>query len=160
MGLIELDADDVVEAVKNWSPGPCFSESRCQAALLKYLQAKFPRSTFRTEYAIGDGRADIYVEFRTRLGAGAKVIIELKFNLSDRSEYLRLLGQIQEYVGMSTAEVVVVLCGDTKAGWAEQIQSRLSTLVEGRWFYKAFVMTKPISARGQNGRFLPAQAQQ
>lgn len=159
MGFIELDADDVVEAVKGWSPGPCFSEARCQVSLLRYLQAKFPRSIFSIEHRIGDGRADIYAELRTRLGPGAKVIIELKYNLSDRNEYLRLLGQLQEYVGMSTAEVVVVLCGETKREWADQILARLSKLVESRWFYKAFVITKSISARGTNGRFLPAQAQ-
>ena len=160
MGVIELDADDVVEAVKGWCPGPCLSEARCQASLLRYLQMRFPRSTFSLEYPIGDGRADIFAEFRTRLGPGAKVIVELKYNLNDRNEYLRLLGQLQEYVGMSTAEVVVVLCGETRSEWAEQILARLTKLVESRWFYKAFVITKPISARGTNGRFLPAQAQQ
>src|SRR5688572_9345206 len=103
MGLTELDADDVVAAVEGWSAGPCHSEFRCQASLLRHLRAKFPRSTFSPEYEIGGGRADIYAELRTIFGPGAKVIIELKYNLTDRSEYLRLLGQLQEYVGVSTA---------------------------------------------------------
>lgn len=157
MGVLELDADDVVQAVKEWEPGSCFSEARCQASLLRYLRKKFPSSTFLPEHPVGKGRADIYAEFRTWLGPGAKVIIELKYDLQDRNEYLRLLGQLQEYVGMSQAEVVVVLCGETRENWATIILARLSELVSSRWFYKAFVTTKALSGRSKDGRFLPAQ---
>lgn len=158
MGLLELDAEDIELAVKEWQPGPCLSEARCKASLAKSLQRRFVRSTFRLEHPVGEGRADIFAELRTRWSKGAAVIIELKYNLTDRSEYLRLKGQLDEYVGNSSAEIVVVLCGSTKPEWVEKIRAYLDKLVADRFFYKARVAPKSITVRGKDGRFLPATA--
>lgn len=156
MGMFEVDAEDVVLAVKEWQPGPCLSEARCQASMLKCLQQKFVHSTFCIEHPVGEGRADIFAKLATRWSKGADVIVELKYNLTDRSEYLRLKGQLDEYVGNSPAEIVVVLCGDTRPEWIAKVRMYLAKLVADRLFYKALVVTKPIVIRGKNGRFVPA----
>jgi hypothetical protein len=158
MGLLELDAENIVQAVQAWQPGPCLSEARCQASLCAFLQKQFARSTFLVEHPVGEGRADIYAQLRTFLGKGADVVVELKYDLMDRSEYLRLKEQIDEYIGNSSAEIVVLLCGKTKPEWVEKIRQYLAKLVSDRWFYRAYVVTKPITVRGKDGRFLPAAA--
>jgi hypothetical protein len=158
MGAFELDAMDVVKAVEAWNPGQCFEEKSCQVSLRKYLQNAYPESTFEKEYEVGEGRADIYVEFKTRWGPGAKVIIELKYNLKDRSEYLRLLGQLQEYIFVSEAELVVVLCGETKGEWEKRVRTHLEKLASHRFFKRVFVVSKAVTARAKDGRFLPASA--
>ena len=158
MGLLKLDAEDIVQAAQAWQPGPCLSEARCQASLCTFLQQRFERSTFLVEHPVGEERADIFAQLRSSVGRGADVIVELKYNLLDRNEYLRLKGQIDEYVGNSSAEIVVLLCGETKPEWVENLKEYLAKLVCNRWFYKAIVDTKPITVRGKNGRFLPAAA--
>jgi hypothetical protein len=156
MGLLGIDAENIVLAIEEWPPGPCLSEARCQGSLANWLQRRFVHSTFHLEHPVGEGRADIFAELRTRWCKGADVIIELKYNLTDRSEYLRLKGQLDEYVGNSSAEIVVVLCGSTKPEWVTKIRAYLDKLVAERFFYKARVVTKSIIVRGRDGRFLPA----
>jgi len=145
-----------MKAVQEWNSGPCFDEKACQNSLAKFLRNRFPDSTFRPEYAVGEGRADIFVEFKTKLGPGAKVIIEIKYNLKDRNEYLRLLGQLQEYIFVSEAEVVVVLCGETKGEWESRVRTHLEKLTQHRFFKRALVVSRAVTARGKSGRFLAA----
>jgi hypothetical protein len=122
MGLLELDAENIVQAVQAWQLGPCLSEARCQASLRAFLQKQFARSTFArstflVEHPVGEGRADIYAQLRTLL-----------------------------------------LCGKTKPEWVEKIRQYLAKLVSDRWFFRAYVVSKPITVRGKDGRFLPAAA--
>lgn len=107
MGFFETDADNVVKIVHAWTPKPARSEAGYETALYEVLHAAFPEERFEKQYANGKTRADIFVAFRR----GAKVVVELKRNLTDRSEAHRLIGQMYEYVSEWKAEVVVVLCG-------------------------------------------------
>lgn len=156
MGILELDAKDIVLAVNEWQPGPCLSEARCQASLVNWLRQQFAHSIFRLEHPVGEGRADIFAELSTRWFKGADVIVELKYDLTDRSEYLRLKGQLDEYVGNSSAEIVVVLCGSTRPEWVQKVRVYLDKLVAHRFFFKARVVTKQIAVRAKDGRFVPA----
>lgn len=156
MGILELDSANIVDAIDRWRPGPFFTEQRYQASLARFLQGEYPRSRFLLEHAVGRGRADIFACMCGRT-KGANVIIELKYELLARNEYLRLVGQLHEYVDSSSAEIVVVLCGATKQEWRSQLQSHLNKLVADRWFYKAFVVAKAIKHRDRDGRFLPSQ---
>lgn len=158
MGMLDLDADDIKEAVTRWQPGQVFSEADAQASLHTFLQSEFPRSRFHREHPVGNGFADIYAEFATWLGKGAEVIVEVKYQLTDRSECLRAIGQLHAYAHGSSAELVFVLCGPTRPDLISELKAQAARLVENRLFFKVHVLHKPIELRGLDGRFIPVQA--
>ena len=106
MGLFVYDADDVVEAVEEWQV-KCSTEEEYEDSLGRHLNQRFGKPIFHRQYFVGKSRADIFVQFQ----GGAAVAIELKCDLVDRLEYLRLIGQIYEYLNVSDVELVVILCG-------------------------------------------------
>jgi hypothetical protein len=61
MGFWELDADDVVEAIKSWEPGPCFTEARFQESLFCFLENRFRRKDLGKEVQVNRSRADIMI---------------------------------------------------------------------------------------------------
>jgi hypothetical protein len=153
MGFLELDVDDIARAVVTWTPAPCFSERKYRDSLLRHLQATFPANRFHAEFKTGKGRADIFVDFEDR---GAKVLIELKYNLQTMNECNRLIGQIGHYVDLG--EVLAVLCGDTKPELAACVAKRLQTFCGEKFYRKGRVILKPPAARARDGRFVPRQA--
>jgi hypothetical protein len=157
MGILEYDADDLVEAIKEWTPGPAFSEARCADSLRRHLNTRFAPRVVAREHRVGRGRADLFISFKDALGFGANVAIELKFGLTTMNEYHRLIGQLADYVHHGL-EVVVVLCGPTSAELSKQVTTRLDTLCSERVFFKRHVVVKPVGPRTPDGRFLPAGA--
>jgi hypothetical protein len=154
MGVFELDADTIKKAIEWGDPGTCFSEVRCRDSLLRHLREAFPKRKFEPEFRLGRGRADIFVDLKDWTGFGAKVVIELKYNLRTNAEYHRLVGQIGDYVGVGKAEILVVLCGKTDPSLAALVVERLRTFTENKVFWKAHVVVKPFTARGADGRFV------
>jgi hypothetical protein len=155
MGLLEHDSDDVVRAIKGWDPGTAFSERRCRDSLAAHLRKEFPRAKVSVEHCMGRGRADIFIDLEDWTGFGAKVVVELKYDLTMVNEYRRLVGQIADYAGVSG--VIVVLCGRTDLTLADAIVQHLATHTSKRFFGKGHVVQKPFRARGPNGRFLAIQ---
>lgn len=108
MGFLEMDVDDVVEALEQWVPIPNASrEKDFEEDLYRFLNEKFPSHVFQQQYKMGNTSADLFVEFR----GGARVAVEVKASLTDRNEYHRLLGQAITYLREWKTEVVFVLCG-------------------------------------------------
>ena len=154
MGFIEHDAETVVQAISDWNPGISFSEATCHRALAQHLRIKFPRKAVLVEHPIGRGRADIFIDFKDWTGFGAKVVVELKYDLQTLNEYHRLVGQLGDYVGIADADVLVVLCGKTKAELASLVLQRVRDLTATKIFRKGAVIVKPFTARGTSGRFI------
>ncbi len=107
MGFFEYDSDDIAQTIEQWQATGT-TEEECEESLGKYLNQKFEKPVFHRQFTIGKSRADIYVRFP----GGASVAIELKSNLTERTEFQRLIGQMYEYLNVSDVELVVVLCGD------------------------------------------------
>ncbi|HVV51138.1 MAG TPA: hypothetical protein VHO06_15830 [Polyangia bacterium] len=156
MGFWELDVDDIVKAVVAWVPGALFSERRYRDSLLKHLQATFPKNKFHIEFKTGKGKADIFVDFEDRTGFGAKVAIELKYQLKTANECNRLIGQIANYV--DCGEVLVVLCDETKQELADAVAKSLQAFCDQKFYRKGRVILKPFAGRAKNGQFTSAQA--
>src|SRR5688572_17282373 len=108
MGLLEVDADDIVAKLANWAPTNATTEKDCQIQLAALLHKLFPKDIFEAEYHLGTTRADLRVHFHNY---GAQVVVEVKYGLDSRNEYHRLIGQIWTYVEEWKHEVVLVLCG-------------------------------------------------
>jgi hypothetical protein len=155
MGLIERDSEDVVQAICKWDPGTAFSEQRCRNSLAAHLRATLPKAKVSVEHPIGRGRADIFIDFQDWTGLGAKVVVELKYDLTAVNEYRRLVGQVADYTGLS--EVIVVLCGQTDQNLAKAVIEHLGTHTSKKLFGKGYVVQKPFRARGSNGRFVATQ---
>lgn len=126
MGLLETDAENIRDVLTRWKPPPCTSEREYEVLVYEYLHERFPKEVFHRQYAHAKTRADIYVQFRD----GAKVVVEVKFDLSERGEYHRLMGQTFEYMFEWKAEVVVVLCGRTDPSLVKLFQVFLDTVAE------------------------------
>jgi hypothetical protein len=117
----------------------------------------FTKAKVTIEHPLGRSRADVFIDFEDWTGFGAKVVVELKYNLTTVNEYHRLVGQIADYVGVS--EVIIVLCGKTDQKLADSVVEHLGTLTSNkRFFGKGHVVQKPFRARGPNGRFVVTQA--
>lgn len=159
MGFWELDAENVVKAVKEWIPGPVFTEERCRDSLFNFLLEKFPKQSLTKEEPVSTGRADIMIKLKDWLGvAGATVAIEMKYNLTDANEYKRLIGQMAEYI-RDKYELIVVLCGNTKPEFAEGVLKHMTTLsAAGRFAFKGYVVQKPVGKRTDKGKFLPGNS--
>lgn len=159
MGILELDAEDVVEAIELWEPGPCFTEARCRESLFLFLQRCFRRKDLGKEVQVNRGRADIMITLKGAFGTtGAPVAIELKYDLLSTSEYNRLLGQISEYI-RAKVELVVVLCGRTKQEFVDGIVAHMRALTGvGRFAFKGYVFCRAVGRRSASGRFLPGNA--
>ena len=139
MGFFENDAEDIKYLVKKWQPSnPGLTEAEYEKELYEFLHKEAPKETFHRQYSIGKSKADIYVHIRH----GAKVVIELKKDLTDRNEYHRLIGQVYEYLTECEVEVVVVACGkndpalikltDKACGFFYEFTSRKAYFVEKR----------------------------
>ena len=157
MGFFELDADDVVEAIKEWLPGPVFTEQRCREALFNFLRDRFPKKGLTKEEPITHGRADIMVKLKDWTGLGATVAIELKYALTATNEYKRLIGQIAEYI-KEGLEVIVVLCGKSKDEFVSGVKEHMQTLSSGKFAFKGHVIQKSVGERAGKGQFLPGNA--
>jgi hypothetical protein len=157
MGFFEYDADDVAEALKSWGTGPFLTEAHCRDSLAKHRARCFPQKNVEVEVRIGTQIADIFIDFRDLIGAGAKVVVELKYALQEMNGCNRLVGQIGGYIA-SGADVVLLLCGETKPELTQCVLRRLETFKRERFFRKGCVLTAPLIIRGPDGRFVPAQA--
>jgi hypothetical protein len=157
MGWLEKDADNVVSAVRTWVTGPYLSEAQCRDSLARHLQTCFPKHRVEVEFRVGMQIADIFIDFEDAFGDGTRVAVELKYDLQEMNECNRLIGQIGGYVE-SGADVVVLLCGETKQDLARCVAKRLTTFTAEKFFRKGCVLTVPLTIRGPDGRFLAAQA--
>lgn len=158
MGWFEKDADDVAAATKKWVTGPFLSEAQCRDSLAKHLQDCFPRFKVEVEFRVGMQIADIFIDFKNSFGDGARVVVELKYDLQEMNECNRLVGQIGGYVD-SGADVVVLLCGETKPELVDCVVKRLATFANEKFLRKGRVLMAPLTIRGPDGRFVAAQPQ-
>lgn len=134
MGFLTYDADDIIQVINAWRPRAPSNEKGYEEALYKYLHDKFPRFNLHRQYAVGKTIADIYVDFKAGGGENHNVAIELKADLSDRTEFHRLCGQLFEYAQVWKGDCVLVLCGETEpslfklaAAYVDMLNDRYST---------------------------------
>jgi hypothetical protein len=159
VGFFEVDADDVLEVIEQWAPGPVFTEQRCREALFSFLTERLSKHGLSKEAPVSHGRADIMVKLKGLGGTeGATVAIEVKYGLTTNNEYKRLIGQMAEYI-RDKFELVVVLCGNTKPEFLAGVKEHMKTLApSGRAFFKGHVIQKAVGERTGKGHFRPGNA--
>lgn len=100
------------ELVKGWKPDPMATETGYSNALAAYLRAALPEDTrVEREYRHAGTTTDVGVIYKGIL-SGGEVFFELKRNLKKKTDYDRLIGQI-EGLRPKQNRIFVVLVGDT-----------------------------------------------
>lgn len=103
--------------VAQWERPPGLDTERAlQDSLYEYLQRRLPGYRITREYAHDRLKADIVIE--------EAVAIELKHDLAHKSEFQRLIGQLEDYAQWGIP-LVVVLVGRTNPDFAHRVSEHL-----------------------------------
>ena len=101
----------VVEIIRdNWQPGKLSSELQYRNSLATFLRDAAPDAHIETEYRHAGTTTDVYLKWQGIVSSDS-VFIELKYNLRQKGEYDRLIGQITQ-INPGKRHLIVVLCGD------------------------------------------------
>jgi hypothetical protein len=103
--------EDVEKLVKEWQPPALPTELQYRNALITLLRERLKMAKIEPEYRHKGTTIDIYVKQPGFLGY-SEVFVELKRNLLQKSQYDRLVGQIESLEPVKNA-IIVVLCGET-----------------------------------------------
>jgi hypothetical protein len=143
-GNSTLSLESIVSKLDGWTiPGDATSERTCEKALETYLHKLFPKEIFQRQYKQGNTSSDLRVKVdASRL----QIAIELKYQLTSRAEYHRLIGQLWTYVSEWEHEAILVLCGDCDTTLVRQAERFAKFLSEHT--RKVRVVTKAILREG------------
>ena len=142
-----LRFNTLCKILDRWEPGLLHDERAYQDSLEKYLHTQFPKASIRKEYAHLGRRCDFLVIQIGRLGGRTATVIELKANLCLQADFDRLLSQVSD-LQSGRNNVVILLCGESRRDFAEQLTkhlSQVSTLGALRFLsdpYQTVVMVK------------------
>ena len=103
------------DLVKEWKPKPMATETAYSNALAAHLRGALPEDArVEREYRHAGTTTDVGVIYKGLgfLSSEALVFFELKRNLKKKTDYDRLVGQI-EGLRPKTSKIFVVLVGDT-----------------------------------------------
>src|SRR5689334_5107800 len=90
-GLIEA----LVRVLRQWQPTGMTSERTCRDALLDFLrEAVPPECRVESEYRHEGTTLDLYLSWKGYM-LSDEVFFELKWDLTEKTEYDRLVGQIE-----------------------------------------------------------------
>lgn len=106
--------DGIDRVLAEWNPGSLKNERQFKDVLLGHLRASVPpppTCRIEPEYRDGGTTADIYLKWQGFLFT-VEVFFELKHNLTRKTDFDRLVGQLH---GLEPGKrrIIVVLCGRT-----------------------------------------------
>jgi hypothetical protein len=128
----EDKCDNVEKIIRRWSPKEKYpKEEGYRNELIGFIRSEFEKQEKNRIFGEPEkhvikpesGRSHADIEIDKKIG------IELKRNLSGKSEMDRLFGQIQNYQSEYDC-VIVVLCGEVKEETAEELDYKLDELNE------------------------------
>lgn len=123
----------LLRILTNWQPPTMKTESEYRNALFERLRTALPESAkIEKDYRHGGTTVDVYVRCREGLPASdTEVLFELKRNLTKKSEFDRLVGQIE---GLDPREniVFVVLFGKRNPALVGRLKKQYAEFLEGK----------------------------
>jgi len=127
----------VAEVIRDeWQPGKLSSETKYRDSLAAFLRQSAPDAHIETEYRHAGTTTDVHFKWPGILSSG-EVFIELKYNLRQKGQYDRLIGQIEQ-LNPEKHKLIVVLCG-------EEVNESLLARLQER--YKPHDIPYPSSPR-------------
>jgi len=148
--------DSVLPLVKQWKPKPFPRELNYRNSLVGYLLKNLCDARVEQEYRHLGTTVDIYV----KNDSNSAVFVELKRNLNSKSEYDRLVGQI-ESLQPNQNSIIVVLCGHSSQMLVGRLMDKYtpqSGSLECRKF--ALVLKSHLKKSRSAERFLSKRAKQ
>jgi hypothetical protein len=124
--------ENVFKLVKEWQPQSLPTELKYRDSLVAFLRERIKDAKIETEYRHSGTTADVYVKQSGFFGS-SEVFVELKRNLTLKTQLDRLIGQIHGLQPKKN-KIIVVLCGEVNPAWAnrfrESFASELYSLIE------------------------------
>lgn len=119
--------NEVLKLIRKWAPTDFISEKGYRDDLKKYLTGRSPQLQVIPEYRDRGTTVDLYVKkagwiFRT------SCYIELKRDLSRKTDFDRLVGQVVALRG-DGSKIILVLCGATKEEYVHKLKDVFSNML-------------------------------
>jgi len=113
----------LVNLLRSWNPGTLSRETAYRDSLVEFLRNAFPKDCrVEREYRHGGTTADVFISWKGLLLNG-ELFVEMKRNLKKKSDFDRLIGQLEE-LKPGKQRILLVLVGQTDEGLLGRIKSR------------------------------------
>lgn len=116
---------NVLKHAKQWQTKPLPTELKYRDALVAHLREQLKDAKVEPEYRHNGTTTDIYVGEKGFFGT-SEVFVELKRNLTSKSQCDRLVGQI-EGLEPSKNFIILVLCGETNPALLTRLKEKYVT---------------------------------
>jgi hypothetical protein len=113
--------ETVRKLVQEWQPAALPTELKYRNSLAIFLRERLKDTKIETEYRHSGTTTDIYVRQAGFLGS-TEVFVELKRDLAQKTQFDRLIGQIECF--SSRNPIIVVLCGETKSELVARLKEK------------------------------------
>jgi len=127
----------LIQVIAEWEPGALGHERAYHRSLEEFLRERNPDATIEREYRHLGTTVDLYVEYSplwARIwGEKREAFIEIKRDLKRKSDYDRLVGQIED-LDPGRNIILVILCGDTAPQWLTRLKERYRDAIEDELF--------------------------
>lgn len=135
--------ESVLKLAKQWQPQALPTELKYRDSFVGYLREKLPKDKIEPEYRHLGTTTDIYVKQDEFLGS-SEVFVELKRNLLQKTQYDRLVGQVESLEPKKNA-IIVVLCGETNPALLTRFKERYVKPLEWAVVFVPFeIVEKPV----------------
>ena len=114
--------ESVLKYVKQWQARTLPTELKYRDSLISHLREQLKDATIEPEYRHSGTTADIYVKEKGFFGS-SEVFVEMKRNLTSKSQLDRLVGQIESLQPKKNF-IIVVLCGETNPTLLSRLKER------------------------------------
>jgi hypothetical protein len=123
--------DSLSTLLQEWHPPVLKTETDYSKALAEYLRLALPEDAqVEREYRHEGTTCDVCVRYKGLLGGTSLVLCEVKRNLQKKSDYDRLVGQV-EGLRPKKNNVIVVLVGDTDRALLGRLRDQFKQYVDG-----------------------------
>src|SRR5260370_22062071 len=133
----------VLKLAKQWQPQALPTELKYRDSLIAHLREQLREAKIEPEYRHLGTTTDIYVKQPGFFGS-SEVFIELKRRLLQKTQYDRLIGQI-ESLEPKKNPIIVVLCGETNPTLLARLTERYVKPITGALVSIPFeIVEKPL----------------
>jgi len=127
----------VCYVINDWTPGALKNDREYRDSLAAFIQECAPDAHVECEYRHLGTTIDIFVKWDGIL-SGDQVFIELKRNLTQKAEFNRLVGQIED-LQPEKHNIIIVLCGTTSPAFLNRLKAKYQS-------WSPSILSKPSTA--------------
>ena len=124
--------NSIENIISKWNPPALKNELAYSNDLAEFLRSALPEDArIEREYRHQGTTADLWVSYKG-LMLNSEVFFEVKRNLKKKSDYDRLVGQIQG-LKPDKNNVIVVLVGETDIKFLDRLKEQFAKYLENSW---------------------------